>query len=99
MPGDLSNSGNGTQVKYFLGGILLGAAVGSALALLYAPMKGEDTRRLIKNKAVEAEQMAAEKANQVKNRAGEMAADAREKVSAVTKRGEEILDCLKEQKA
>ena len=30
-----------------------GAAIGAAIALLYAPKSGEDTRRLLKDKALE----------------------------------------------
>jgi len=99
MNGEVSNGGNGNQVKYFLGGVLFGAVIGGAVALLYAPMKGEDTRRMLREKAVQAEQMAAEKASEMKEMAGEMAADVREKAGAVKKRGGEILDCLKEQGA
>ncbi len=88
MDGETSNSSNGNQVKYLLGGILIGAAVGSAVALLYAPMKGEDTRRLLKEKAIQGKQYAAEKANQVK-----------EMATAAKNRGSEILDCVKSQGA
>lgn len=88
MPGENSNSSNGNQVKYLLGGILIGAAVGSAVALLYAPMKGEDTRRFLKEKAIQGQEFASEKANQVK-----------EMASAAKNRGSEILDCVKGQGA
>lgn len=34
----------------FLGGLLAGAAIGAVLALLYAPAKGEETRKNIRRK-------------------------------------------------
>ena len=35
-------------------GILVGAVVGAAIALLYAPKTGKETRKLIKDKTMEA---------------------------------------------
>jgi gas vesicle protein len=35
----------------FLTGILVGAAVGAGIALLFAPASGDDTRRLIRRRA------------------------------------------------
>jgi gas vesicle protein len=35
----------------FLTGVLLGAAIGAGIALLFAPGSGEETRRLVRKKA------------------------------------------------
>ena len=35
-------------------GLLAGAVIGGAIALLYAPMTGKETRQLIRDKATEA---------------------------------------------
>ncbi len=37
----------------FLSGFLMGALVGGAVALLLAPMSGEETRTMIKDKSIE----------------------------------------------
>lgn len=42
------NTGTG-----FFPGLILGAALGAAIALLYAPQSGADTRKLVKEKASE----------------------------------------------
>ncbi len=81
MTNEFSNNGtNGNMAKYFLGGLLFGAAIGGTVALLYAPMKGEDTRRMLKEKAVSAEKTVQGKAVQIKNQANEMAAGLRDKL-------------------
>jgi gas vesicle protein len=38
----------------FLTGLMAGALVGAAIALLYAPQTGSETRQLVKEKAVKA---------------------------------------------
>jgi gas vesicle protein len=37
----------------FFSGLLVGAVIGAAIGLLYAPQSGNETRRLVKEKAVE----------------------------------------------
>lgn len=45
--------------------ILLGTAVGAALGILFAPDKGENTRKKLKGEAVKAKEKVAEKANEI----------------------------------
>jgi gas vesicle protein len=52
----------------FLAGFVVGALVGAAAALLFAPMSGEETRVMIREKGVE-----------LGHRADEMSAEARKK--------------------
>jgi gas vesicle protein len=87
---------DGAGLKMFFGGLLLGTLVGGTIALLYAPMKGEDTRRMIKDKAGAAGKMIQEKSGELKERAGEVVADVREMAAQTKKRGENVLDCIKQ---
>jgi len=50
----------------FLSGLLMGAVIGAAVALLYAPQPGTETRRMIKEKALEVKEKAAKAAGKIK---------------------------------
>ena len=50
----------------FFAGLLIGAAIGASVALLYAPQSGPETRRLVKEKALEVKEKAAKAANKIK---------------------------------
>jgi gas vesicle protein len=60
------------EKRDFVVGMLVGSAIGAAVALLYAPQAGDATRDLLKQKAGEA-----------KDKAGELATTAKEKASTV----------------
>lgn len=47
-------------------GLLIGAVVGAAVALLYAPQPGTETRRMVKEKALEVKEKAAKAANKIR---------------------------------
>jgi gas vesicle protein len=47
-------------------GIIIGAALGLAVGLLYAPKSGKETRELIKEKALEAKEKAAAAVSKIK---------------------------------
>jgi gas vesicle protein len=49
--GEVVAQGRGWDPTSFLTGILVGAAVGAGLALLFAPGSGDETRRLIRRRA------------------------------------------------
>jgi gas vesicle protein len=61
-----------SEKRDFVVGMLVGSAIGAAVALLYAPQPGDATRDMIKQKAGEA-----------KDRAGELATTAKEKAGTV----------------
>lgn len=61
-------------------GILIGAAVGALVALLYAPHSGRVTRSLIKERGDEAMIRAENIINDARNRAEDIIRDARAKV-------------------
>jgi gas vesicle protein len=59
--------------------LLIGAAVGAGIAMLYAPKSGKDTRRLLRRKAEDARDAIAETTGQIRDKVvttGETIADA-----------------------
>jgi gas vesicle protein len=50
----------------FISGVLVGAAVGAVIALLYAPQPGAETRRIVKEKALEVKEKAVKAAGKIK---------------------------------
>jgi gas vesicle protein len=98
----------------FLAGFLVGALVGAAAALLFAPYSGEETRTLIRDKGLELKEQADDLGTEARRRAEEVQAQAREKASglqsqvkqavdegktAATKRKEELLNRLEGEQA
>lgn len=76
----------------FLGGLILGAAVGTALALLYAPQTGDDTRRQIKIKIDELEKELDQMRAKMKEKSGEMKDEARKRVQELETRIEKLME-------
>ena len=66
-----------TDLGAFLAGMIIGALVGAATALLLAPQSGEDTRMLIRDKSIELKNQVNETADEARARAEAAAADAR----------------------
>jgi gas vesicle protein len=52
----MASENNGSKLVWFL----TGAAIGAAIALLYAPQSGHDTRKLIRKKAEEGKEALAD---------------------------------------
>ncbi|MFN2174705.1 MAG: YtxH domain-containing protein, partial [Anaerolineales bacterium] len=73
----------------FVSGFVMGALVGGAVALLMAPLSGEEARTMIKDKSIELKDITAEKTDQLTQKT-------KEGVSSLQKRGQEVLE---EQKA
>jgi gas vesicle protein len=87
----------------FLSGLIIGALVGAATALLLAPQSGEDTRMLIRDKSIELKNQATETAEEARARAeaaaveararaDELAAQARARAEELRKRGQEVYE-------
>ena len=76
----------------FLGGLILGATVGAALALLYAPQTGDDTRRQIKSKIEDLEKELDQMRTKLKEKGGEMKDEARKRIQELEKRIEKLMD-------
>jgi gas vesicle protein len=81
------DSNAGSNLVFFL----LGAAVGAAVALLYAPQEGEATRRLIGEKATEMKDKAAEMSSTVAQSAKEKTSQLKEKAGQASDKLSEML--------
>jgi gas vesicle protein len=79
----------------FLTGLLTGAAVGAALALLYAPEKGDITRAEIKKKMDEMEKELARLRDKLKEKGGELKDDIKKRIQEVEARLEELMQQYK----
>ncbi len=62
---------DGDRGSGFAIGLLVGAVLGLAIGFLFAPRSGEETRRLLKEKAGVARERAAEITKRVRETAGE----------------------------
>ena len=79
---------NGGSAGSVLVAFALGAIAGAAVALLYAPATGEDTRRKLAEKAREGR----EKAEELAREGREFFNRQRENVAAAVERGREAFD-------
>jgi len=68
---------NRDSTSGFFTGLMMGALIGAAIALLYAPQPGTETRRMVK-----------EKASEIKEKTSKAAGKIKESISSVIK-GEE----------
>ena len=80
----------------FVAGFLVGALVGAAAALLFAPMSGEETRVMIREKGVELGQRADEMSLEARKRAEELQAQARERAETLQGQARERAETLQE---
>jgi gas vesicle protein len=95
--------GEKTDAIDFFAGFVVGALVGAAAALLFAPQSGEETRILIREKGVELKGRADELQVQAKERAEDLQAKVKEAVeegkTAAAKKKEELLSQIKQASA
>ncbi len=85
----------------FLAGFIFGGLVGAALALLYAPQSGEETRTIIREKSIELKDKAIDTSDEARKRAEKSLEEARmqaEKAVANAKQKAEELANLTRQK-
>jgi gas vesicle protein len=54
----------------FFSGLILGAVIGAAVGLLYAPQSGTETRRIVKEKALDVKEKAVKAAGKIKQSIG-----------------------------
>ena len=71
---------DGDRGSGFAIGLIVGAVLGLAVGFLFAPRPGEETRRLLKEKAETARERAAEITRKVRETAGEAVKKAQTKI-------------------
>ncbi len=69
----------------FLVGFIMGGITGAVASLLLAPQSGEETRTVIKEKAIELKDKSADTAEETLHKAEKVAADAVEKTKTLVK--------------
>lgn len=79
----------------FLVGFIVGGLTGAAVALLLAPQSGEETRMIIKEKAIELKDKAADTYDTVSDKAGVIASDAKVKADEFRKEATKTVEDLK----
>ena len=76
----------------FVAGFAVGALVGAAAALLFAPMSGEETRVMIREKGVELGHRADEMSIEARKRAEELQIQAKERAGTIQERVKVAVD-------
>lgn len=66
----------------FLVGFIVGGLVGAAMALLYAPQSGEETRAYIRDKSIELKEKAAETVEEARERTEKALEEAKARADA-----------------
>lgn len=93
-------SENDSDFGTFLAGFIIGGLIGAAIALLYAPQSGEETRTIIKEKSIELKDKAAETAEEARARAEKALEEARARADVAIQetraRAEELARITKE---
>lgn len=76
----------------FFGGIITGALIGGATALLFAPQKGSETRNQLKMKLQELEKEMNNTKEKLKVKGGELKEELRERIHNIEKKIEGLLE-------
>ncbi|HEU5153269.1 MAG TPA: YtxH domain-containing protein [Gemmatimonadales bacterium] len=84
----------------FLTGLMIGAAVGAVVALLFAPASGEETRRLVRKRARAIEKKAASawvaERDAARHAIRRRRKQLRDKLEAAASRADEVLEDVKD---
>ena len=84
-------------VMGFLGGMALGVLVGGALALVFAPQSGEETRTQLRDTSIQLKERASTVADQVKEQAGTVQTQAQDSLGQVRERAQSLTETAREQ--
>jgi len=85
-------SDRGSELPAFFMGVLLGGMTGAAVAILFAPQSGLQTRQMIREKSIELKDQAGEYAQQAGQKAGEYAQAAGQKAQELGTKGQVLIE-------
>jgi gas vesicle protein len=88
----MANCNLATKVSYFVAGIGIGAAV----ALIFAPQSGEETRKQIAEKAQEGKDFVASKSREIRRQAEDLVDQGKDLVSKQKARLADVLESGKQ---
>ena len=88
----MANCNVATKVSFFVAGLGIGAAV----ALIFAPQSGEETRKQIANKAQEGKDYVAARGREIRKQAEDLVDQGRDLVSKQKARLADVLESGKE---
>jgi gas vesicle protein len=76
----------------FISGLIFGAIAGTATTLLFAPQKGEDTRKQLRNKLTELEKEMNLTKEKIKVKGGELKEELKTKIHNIEEKIESLLE-------
>lgn len=71
---------------------VIGMGAGAAIAMLFAPRSGDETRAMLSEKAREGRRFAERRAREIRDMAGDKAAQLRDMASDVAERGKDVVN-------
>ncbi len=90
--GGMKMSDRDNEFGAFFAGFVIGGLVGAAVALLFAPQSGEETRTLIREKSIEIKDQVEQTALDAREKAEQFATEAKTKAEELQKRGQVVLE-------
>jgi gas vesicle protein len=91
-----SNGSTGSGMTTFVIGLCCGAAIGAALALLYAPKRGVEMRQTLADRTQRLRRAAGDSASRVREQASHLYSGAAGTVNTIVERGRDALEVGKE---
>lgn len=80
---------NSSDSGTFIAGFIIGGLIGAAIALLYTPQSGEETRNLVVEKGIELKDKAVETSEGVRQKTGQALSDIQKKADEFAKKSKE----------
>lgn len=71
---------------------VIGMGAGAAIAMLFAPRSGDETRAMLGEKAREGRRFAEQRAREIRDMAGDKAAQLRDMASDAAERGKDVVN-------